>query len=611
MKKILENVTITIQTFDDNKARHRKDLARILQYPKDEIEIESLAKEGAGVFMCLNPQENPTLRLIDNTKSLRFFTTDWDVCKQEHNITEEEIIRRKQQQLEKIKNFSLLPNDLIETKHGHQCVWELAKEILLPTVEERRKANVEYQNIIRGIDAVAGLHSEGDNICRVIRKPDSLHQKNPNDTFRVTITHLNDKKVTLEEFCKIYPPVVKTTIVPQLQTTYQKDNTVIEQIINYPVQTALEKVSGTEAVDYEQFTFKQNTNRTTQIIIDSQPSGQWIDHTQNTIGGPGAGQGNPTILQFLQWYGTNRRGEDERTAKGKAIRALKNALGISSNEDALHLYSPTGAMQHNYAQKNPVLQFTSEDVQRMIEAKKIEDLVSESGNKDVDWIWTGYIAKGLKTEISAFWKAGKTTLLIELINCILSGKPLAGQETKPAKIYIISEEATIHWIKRRDEKNLSGFFINCKPIQRKLNRKEWEEYLKNLGEYCKKEQFDLVVFDTISDFWPVDKENDAIEVKDALRPLNYLTETNIAVLLIHHFNREGAREGGAGRGSGALPADVDIIIDFFRYNPNDDLDTCRVLKGGNSRFDETPREIVIKLTNEGYVALGTKVELKT
>ena len=68
--------------------------------PKDKEIIESLAKLGAGVCICLNPQENPTLRSIENTKALRYFTTDWDVCKEEDNLSKEEITRRKQQQLE-------------------------------------------------------------------------------------------------------------------------------------------------------------------------------------------------------------------------------------------------------------------------------------------------------------------------------------------------------------------------------------------------------------------------------------------------------------------------------------------------------------------------------
>ena len=107
----------------------------------------------------------------------------------------------------------------------------------------------------------------------------------------------------------------------------------------------------------------------------------------------------------------------------------------------------------------------------------------------------------------------------------------------------------------------------------------------------------------------IEKENDAIQVKDALRPMNYLTEKGIAVLIFHHFNRNGTREGGAGRGSGALPADVDVSIDFNRYAPDDDNDTRRVLKGGNSRFEETPREVVIELTQEGYITHGTKAEI--
>lgn len=282
---------------------------------------------------------------------------------------------------------------------------------------------------------------------------------------------------------------------------------------------------------------------------------------------------------------------------------------IKRQENSVASYIEPYGMQHKQAQKNPVLQVPEEDLQHWVEAKSIEELTTDTGNTEIEWIWKGYIAKGLKTEISAFWKAGKTTLLIEVIKSILSEQLFAGMETRPAKIYIVSEEPRITWINRRIKQDLKGFTVRCKPFPRKLNRPEWEQYLERLAKYCKENNFDLVVFDTISDFWPIFKEEDPVDVKDALRPTNYLTEANLGVLLFHHFSRKGAREGGAGRGSGALPADVDIIIDFYRFNHEDDNDNRRVLKGGNSRFDETPREVVIQLTDAGYITLGTKAEV--
>lgn len=306
---------------------------------------------------------------------------------------------------------------------------------------------------------------------------------------------------------------------------------------------------------------------------------------------------------FKAWNLTCNPPQDEKVIRSMYERFSKQELSKRAQLPVAS-YKSQYVMQHNQLQKYTVLQFTDEELQHIIQADHIEDLATEDGATGIEWFWKGYIARGLKTELSAFWKAGKTTLIIELLRSLVSGQPFVGLETKKIKVYLISEETKIAWIDRRIKKELKGFDVKCKPFKRKLNRIEWERYLEKLATECKEKSYNLVIFDTLSDFWPVFKEEDAIDVKDALRPLNYLTEAGLGVLLVHHSSRKGEREGGMGRGSGALPADVDIIVDLVRFDPGNDHDNRRILKGGNSRFDETPRELVIQLTDTGYAAVG-------
>lgn len=595
MEEFFDPTSCTIQSFDDSN-QDRSQLAQIFTF--DPQRIKELQKRGAGVYFAVNPQEDPSQRGIDNTSEWKRFGLDWDVCKEEDQLPKEEIVKRKEKKLGEIKALAIAPNWLIETKNGYQGIYIWDRAIPLETVEARRAANEEYKNLLRGFGSVTGLTSEGDNISRAIRLPGTFHLKNPDDPFKITFIQPNPTPINFEKFKEAYPPIAKPVV--QLSTFVQSADPIIEQILNYPVQKAIEKLSGKEAVEFEKFAFSPNSDGTVQIIIDGSATSQWIDIPNNTIGGGGVGQGNPTIIQFVQWYGINRRKEDAREAKGKAIRALKEILGISS----ISPYREQPATQHNQPQKYPALQVSEEDLQEWIKPDRIEDLVTESGDTGIEWFWNGYIGRGLKTELSAFWKAGKTTLIIELLNCLVSGQPFVGRVTKPIKVCLISEESKITWIDRRTKKGLKGFEIKCKPFKRKVNRAEWERYLEKLAEYCKENKIDLVIFDTISDFWPIFKEEDPVDVKDALRPMNYLLEAGQGILVVHHFSRKGAREGGAGRGSGALPADIDIVIDFMRFAPDDDHDTRRILKGGNSRFEETPRELVIELTESGYTAIG-------
>src|SRR5690606_18723413 len=92
-------------------------------------------------------------------------------------------------------------------------------------------------------------------------------------------------------------------------------------------------------------------------------------------------------------------------------------------------------------------------------------------------------------------------------------------------------------------------------------------------------------------------------------PLRNITQAGASVLLVHHPGKAETSEGRSSRGSGALPGFVDVILELRRYIPNDPEDTRRVLIGF-SRFDETPREVVLELTNEGYQTLGSKREAK-
>ena len=85
------------------------------------------------------------------------------------------------------------------------------------------------------------------------------------------------------------------------------------------------------------------------------------------------------------------------------------------------------------------------------------------------------------------------------------------------------------------------------------------------------------------------------------------TRVGASVLLVHHPRKGGAGEGQAARGSGALPGYVDTIIELRRFTKDDQDDRRRVLTA-YSRFDETPRELVIELKADGYATLGTKAD---
>lgn len=205
---------LTIQTFDDSK-QGRGYLTKI--FPYDLTQVEEFNSRGAGIFFCPNPQEDSTRRSIDNTKALKCISLDLDICKERDKLSRLDADRRKQNLFVSLKNLEIPPNYVITTKNGLQPIWELSTPLVLDSIEERRKANDFYQRIIAGFALKTGLKSEGDNICRVIRLPNTRHLKNPKDPFDIQINSLDQNKVLIQEFTKVYPPVEK-----HLKTSIEK-----------------------------------------------------------------------------------------------------------------------------------------------------------------------------------------------------------------------------------------------------------------------------------------------------------------------------------------------------------------------------------------------------
>ncbi len=207
MEKLFKLTTLTIQTFDDS-GEGRGQLAQIFAF--DPRRIKELQKSGAGAYFAINPQEDPNLRGIENTKEFKRIGLDLDVAKEEQNLSKEEIARKKEVLIKKLKTGELLPNYIIETKNGIQPFWEWQSPIPLKTIEDRSKANAYYRRIVAGFGKTTGLKSEGDSITRVLRLPDTLHLKTPNDPFRIKIEKVNpNDTVSFEEFIKTYPPVAE------------------------------------------------------------------------------------------------------------------------------------------------------------------------------------------------------------------------------------------------------------------------------------------------------------------------------------------------------------------------------------------------------------------
>jgi KaiC/GvpD/RAD55 family RecA-like ATPase len=230
-------------------------------------------------------------------------------------------------------------------------------------------------------------------------------------------------------------------------------------------------------------------------------------------------------------------------------------------------------------------------------------------DENIDWLWEGYIARDHVTLFVGIWKGGKTTLLAHLLKAMEDGGELGG-DVSPCKILVVTEEGKGHWARRRDKLDIgSHLSIVSRPFKGRPTQNDWEMLIDMIAKDVKQIGFDLVVIDSWQAVNPCQDENDAADTMAALAPLSQLSEAGAAVLLVHHPKKGDAGQGQASRGSGALTGWVDTIVELRRFSTSDNRDRRRVLQA-YGRFDETPDQVVVELTDDGYTCVGTAGDAK-
>jgi hypothetical protein len=220
------------------------------------------------------------------------------------------------------------------------------------------------------------------------------------------------------------------------------------------------------------------------------------------------------------------------------------------------------------------------------------------------WLWHGYIAPANVTVLTSQSKSGKTTLLSVLLARMKAGGLLAGLSVSAGKAAVVSEESPAVWLDRSRKLDFGEHVCwFCRPFPGKPSLQQWLALLDRLAEIHARVGLSLVVIDPLAAFFPGRGENCAEIMLEFLKPLHRLTALGVAVLLLHHPGKEETAEGLAARGSTATGAFADIVLEMKWYHRPSEADRRRRLVA-LSRFDETPRQLVIELNTEGTDYLG-------
>jgi hypothetical protein len=238
------------------------------------------------------------------------------------------------------------------------------------------------------------------------------------------------------------------------------------------------------------------------------------------------------------------------------------------------------------------------------------DTLTDAPEREVPWLWQGYLARGHVTLLTSQWKMGKTTLLAVLLGRMAAGGTLAGLDVAAGRAVVVSEEGNDLWEPRVRRLGLGRqVCLLSRPLAGKRTLAGWLDLLDFVGELHRQHGLALVVIDSIGELLPAGAERGAGAMLEALLPLRRLTEAGVAVLLLHHPRKGACADGQAARGSGALAAFVDVLVEMHWYTRGAEADRRRRLVGW-SRLEGTPRQLVIELNAEGtdYLAHGDFAE---
>ena len=221
-----------------------------------------------------------------------------------------------------------------------------------------------------------------------------------------------------------------------------------------------------------------------------------------------------------------------------------------------------------------------------------------------DWLLPGFIARGNLTLLTSLWKAGKTTLLAHLLVRRANGQPLFGLPVTPGKTIVITEEPRPLWADRCRQFDFGGqVLLIPQPFASLPTAAEWRELIEHVGQLKTEHGLDLLVIDSLTHF--LRDETSKRGVLDLIMPVRQLTARGMAALFMHHPRRQGAGQGIAGRGHGAIHTEVDISIEM--RHPGGNLDSRARRFFCLSRHAATPRHFLFELNAEGtdYTVLPT------
>jgi hypothetical protein len=201
--------------------------------------------------------------------------------------------------------------------------------------------------------------------------------------------------------------------------------------------------------------------------------------------------------------------------------------------------------------------------------------------------------------------SGKTTWIGALLRAVLTGVLFMGLQTKRTKAVWLTEERPQTFAETLKRARLDDSTDIEVLHWHEVKHLPWPVVMAGAVERAKAISASIIVVDTIGQWGGLkgDAENSNGAQMEAAAPLQDAAAHGLAIIVSRHERKGGGEVGESGRGGSAFSGAMDIVVSIRRGEGKTKA-TVRVLHC-LSRFSETPDSLVIDLTEDGYVPLGT------
>ena len=215
----------------------------------------------------------------------------------------------------------------------------------------------------------------------------------------------------------------------------------------------------------------------------------------------------------------------------------------------------------------------------------------------IDWIVEDFVAEQVVTLLSALPKAGKSTFISAMIGAMSRGEDFLGRATRPVGTLYLSETPD------------SAFGVNARRfglgddvhVMSSWDTYGWsfEHVVNKVLTKAEATGAGLVVVDTLSAWARIADENAVSDANRAAEEIRRLSQAGLATVVLHHKRKSAGSFGASVRGSTAITASVDIVVELDHRGSDHDAPRTVSTAG---RY-ESPGVIVIDLVGSGYEVL--------